>query len=175
MSFPNLHDILTNDDIESLSEANVSKEVLDSPYRYSGKMFYPLMTCVYNFSHKCMRELVENKGCDVNITNKQLSTPLHVAAFSKNYVALKYLLENGADVDAQDKWKRTAVFHAAHYNDFRMVRHLLTMCDVSIQDVNKNTIFTYKNVSDNMREFLESQHIASENTEKLEPTGEVYV
>ena len=95
MSFSNLHEILSTDDIDALEKANVSVDTLNAPYQCSGKLFYPLMTCVYNFSHRCMRELVEKKGCDVNVANKQKSTPLHVAAFSRNWIAMKYLLCKG--------------------------------------------------------------------------------
>ena len=50
-------------------------------------------------------ELILASGVDVNakvVDDDLITTPLHIAAESPSVNVLKYLLENGADIDAED-------------------------------------------------------------------------
>ena len=59
----------------------------------------PLIIAVMN--HPGLIEFLINSGADVNLRNNALETPLHLTASRGNIEAVKLLIENGGDVDAQ--------------------------------------------------------------------------
>jgi hypothetical protein len=66
------------------------------------------------------------KGCDVNMISKYCSrTPLHIATFENQLKVVEFLIAKGADVDAKDKYRNTALHFAAHYGFDAIVRTLL--------------------------------------------------
>jgi hypothetical protein len=66
------------------------------------------------------------KGCDANMLSKYCSrTPLHIATFENQVKVVEFLLSQGADVDARDKYGNTALHFAAHYGFDTIVRTLL--------------------------------------------------
>lgn len=163
MDATEFHDILCQDNLIALKASGVPNDFLDQPYEYHGRDYVPLMTCAYNFSHKCM-EYMLSLGCNPNVRNRDRSTPLHVASYSRNSHGVRILLEGGGDPNLQDKWKRTPIFHAAHFGDFGIVKYLINKCDTTIKDKEQNTIYTYKNVSEQMREFIQSLKNAEAET-----------
>jgi ankyrin repeat protein len=66
-----------------------------------------------------------NEFADPNYTDKDLQTPLIVAAAYGNYDMLKILLERGAQVNARDKDGYSAVFYAAQENRVRILDELI--------------------------------------------------
>ena len=54
--------------------------------------------------------LKECSGIDVNVTDKDFWTPLHVAYLYRHTQIAKYLIQNGADVDAMDR-NRSTPYH----------------------------------------------------------------
>ena len=45
----------------------------------------------------------KSKGADITLHGKHLETPMHQAALRSNICAIRYLLDNGANIDAQNK------------------------------------------------------------------------
>jgi uncharacterized protein len=66
-----------------------------------------------------------NEYADPNYTDKDLQTPLLVAASFGNFDMVKSLLDRGAQVQARDKDGYTAVFYAAQENRVRILDELL--------------------------------------------------
>jgi ankyrin repeat protein len=79
--------------------------------------------------------LAENKEL-VHICDKDLSTPLHHAAWKGHAAILKLLLESGAEMDRHNEnfhWGTTALHAASHGNRPECVKVLLEHgCDVNI-------------------------------------------
>lgn len=70
--------------------------------------------------------LQDQKYCDqVNIRDYKGRTPLHWAATRGDESAVRLLLENGADVNAQDDWKATPLILAASSGSMRMLELLI--------------------------------------------------
>ena len=68
---------------------------------YAGRT--ALMYCAYNKHNKALVLLVDS-GADVNIQdNKGMSALM----YARNYVTVKCLIDNGADISHVDKYKRT--------------------------------------------------------------------
>ena len=64
------------------------------------------------------------KGVDVNATDEDGWSPLHMAAAKDHSEVIKVLLSHGADVNAKNKWGRTPL-HMAAANDCSEVAKLL--------------------------------------------------
>ncbi|XP_063601790.1 putative ankyrin repeat protein RF_0381 [Penaeus indicus] len=58
-------------------------------------------------------EMLREKGCDINKSNRDGSFPLHLAAESGNLEAVQWFLLNGAKLDARDAAAKTAADRAA--------------------------------------------------------------
>ena len=64
-------------------------------------------------------------GLDFNVRDGNGRTPLHVAAFRKQYAAARALLTGGADANALDRQRYDAVTIAAVANDVEMLKIVL--------------------------------------------------
>ena len=62
-----------------------------------------------------MTEFLLRKGANVNATNKNHGTPLHLAAFVGHLEIVKLLAENGADLNAANKDEIPAISYAVTY------------------------------------------------------------
>tara|TARA_R110002126_G_scaffold13118_3_gene56790 strand:+ start:312913 stop:313581 length:669 start_codon:yes stop_codon:yes gene_type:complete len=60
-----------------------------------------------------------------NYKSDKRVTPLLYAAITKNYDMAKHLLEKGANVDAQNNYKETALHYAMCYGDEKLIMLLL--------------------------------------------------
>jgi 5-methylcytosine-specific restriction endonuclease McrBC regulatory subunit McrC/ankyrin repeat protein len=71
-----------------------------------------------------MQFLIEEKNFNVNYRDKDGLTPLMVAS-SKHLNNVVFLLKHKAKIDSQDKYGRTALFHAVLCDNFEIVKVLL--------------------------------------------------
>ena len=65
------------------------------------------------------------KGANPNTQNEDLETPLHRASKYGGIAEVKALLDNGAAIDACDKWKETPLHDAARAGNIDVLAHLL--------------------------------------------------
>lgn len=75
---------------------------------------------------KQILEVLIRKGCQLNIKNKDLFTPLHLASKFSNYDIMDYLIRNGANVDCTDALGQTCLHQVARDDDVQGVRLLLS-------------------------------------------------
>ena len=74
---------------------------------------------------------------NINDTNSEGYTALHVAVMWGNYEAAKYLLEAGANPNTMDVYEYTPLMDAVGYEDYNMVELLLSSgADKTIKDSN---------------------------------------
>ena len=83
---------------------------------------------------------------DVNATDIDGGTALHIAAYYNNFDLLKYLIDHGADVNATDIDGRTALHIATKNkkNNLHSLKYLIDHgADVNAADRNGKTAFHY--------------------------------
>lgn len=69
---------------------------------------------------------VIDAGIDVNATNEDGQTPLHLAVLNKSYDKIPILIAAGAEVDAVDELNNSTPLHlACKYRDIQAAAHLL--------------------------------------------------
>ncbi len=73
--------------------------------------------------HK-LTKLVEKSKDDVNLTNNNKETPLHRASAAGHKRCVECLIQNGANIDAPDKWGQTPLM-CAIYNQRMQIGSLL--------------------------------------------------
>jgi ankyrin repeat protein len=113
------------------AKPNTQKANLDQPTKeeqlltlLSGKML--LSDEAEDAGNLVAIENLIKQGVDVNIRDKStFQTPVMLAVQSGRLIALKLLLNAGANPNLQDSNGRTALMTAAGYNDVRMVKALL--------------------------------------------------
>lgn len=71
-------------------------------------------------------EVLVRKGSQVNVKNKDLLTPLHLASKFSHYDVMDYLIRNGGDVNATDSLGQTCLHQLARDDDVQGVRLLLS-------------------------------------------------
>lgn len=85
------------------------------------------------FSHiKVLNVLLARKDININIKGYNEATPLHMAAMYDRVEVVNLLLENGAEVNAQDKFKNTPLHLAARCNKVKVINALLSRKDIDI-------------------------------------------
>lgn len=85
----------------------------------------------------------KNKGTDFDVkTGRFDSTPLHDASEKNDIEAISYLLENGADIEAENKLGQTALFTAAANKCSKAIYHLILKANIKhiLPDTKKNII-----------------------------------
>ena len=63
-----------------------------------------------------LRRLLQDGKMSPDCHNHYLRTPLHLAALTDNLPAVKLLIEFKANLDKEDQWGKTALFHAQSYH-----------------------------------------------------------
>ena len=67
-------------------------------------------------------EMLYRKGANLNDKNKDLLTPLHLAADKSHYDVVEVLLKNGAKVNALDNAGQTALHRCARADNVQACR-----------------------------------------------------
>ena len=73
--------------------------------------------------HRIVAEYLIKKGADLEKTNSDGQTPLHLAASLGRLKATKYLLRQGAEVNKEDSGRKTALHKAASNGEFDAIKH----------------------------------------------------
>uniref|UniRef100_A0A7S1AKE3 Uncharacterized protein n=1 Tax=Noctiluca scintillans TaxID=2966 RepID=A0A7S1AKE3_NOCSC len=76
-------------------------------------------------SYAPVASLLLSRGADVNAGDKNLATPLHVAASTGHRGVAKELIRNGADVRREDRWRATPLHKAAANGQVELTELLL--------------------------------------------------
>jgi ankyrin repeat protein len=120
--------------------ANINAITIDgnSPLHYAVYKSLALSWPYYSFA---IVEFLVSNGADINAQNKHNKrTPLHLAIFTGNIEVIKYLIEQGAKINARDRVDLTPLHHAVYGGDIKIVKYLVEHgADVSSQDSNKDT------------------------------------
>ena len=86
-----------------------------------------------------IRMLLELDATLIGARDKDGSTPLHCAVWKGHQAAVEFMLERGADVNAQnqnDHWGTTPLHAAAHANQAAIARMLIERgADVNARDL----------------------------------------
>jgi len=103
----------------------------------------PLMMAVEfdDYFHDFIVPLI-NAGADINAADIDGVTPLMKTTYlAWNYEAMKYFLQNGADIEAKDKFGRTALAMCVQNGTMDKVRILVEAgADLTIKDAQGNTL-----------------------------------
>ena len=92
------------------------------------------LVSLYRSLHSPDRVLLEN-GADIEAFAKHphphinyliiKTNPLHLAIKNERVEIAKFLLDKGANIEAPDHHKNTAIFHAIHTKSLEMVKELI--------------------------------------------------
>ncbi|CAF1193546.1 unnamed protein product [Rotaria sordida] len=119
---------------------------LASINRMNKSRFYPLHLAVLNDHLECVKVLLEF-GANVDVLTSTSSgklTSLMLACQKGYFKIVKYLIENGARVEARDRFKRTPLIHACMCGNAHIVSYLLRMgANANIFDSSLNTALHY--------------------------------
>lgn len=91
-----------------------------------------------------LKHYIEDKGVDVNLADyDRKATPLHWAANRGNLEAIEYLIDQGANVNAQNKRGRTPLHSLVEMKYDKVVLWLVKYCgaDPYIEDVRGSSPF----------------------------------
>ncbi|KAL0481546.1 hypothetical protein AKO1_012309 [Acrasis kona] len=93
---------------------------------------------------QCVKYIVENSkifGCEIlNAIDGEERTALHYASIHSHHSILKYLIENGANVNVKDEQQRTPIHYACEQENIScMVTLIESGADYKIKDLRNNT------------------------------------
>jgi ankyrin repeat protein len=76
----------------------------------------------------------------VNVKSKYYKTPLFNAVNSGNLATVKYLIEQGTDINAKDYKNETPLFHAVKNGNLKVIKYLLEHgADINIKNHENKT------------------------------------
>ena len=85
--------------------------------------------------HKDILTLLIDKQCDVNISDNNSQTPLHIACYKGNVALVEILLRNKCVVDQCDNLNKTPFFLACEEGHIDVVKSLMHInCNIDIRD-----------------------------------------
>lgn len=103
----------------------------------------PLMNAAVDNDLEQLSTLLE-EGEDINATNVDGYTALHLTVTNFSYEAAEFLLDHGADPNTINVYDTTPLMEAVFYDDLDMARILLEHgADVSIRDSYGSTAYDY--------------------------------
>ncbi|CAF3953663.1 unnamed protein product, partial [Rotaria magnacalcarata] len=119
---------------------------LASINRMNKSRFYPLHLAVLNNHLNCLKVLLEY-GADADACTSTSSgklTPLMLAC-QKGYLNIvSHLIDNGAKIEARDRFKRTPLIHACMCGNANVVSYLLRLgANANVFDSSLNTALHY--------------------------------
>ena len=124
-------------DLESEDDSKIYRDETEGEmYEDETKLCWDLHKAASkNNAGKCAR-LIDHFGAFVDCVDSNKNTPLHAAAL-KSFDACDVLLENGAKVNAQNKFRQTAL----HITESPKICELLILfgSDVNRKDMDKHT------------------------------------
>jgi len=109
----------TNDEVNLLVEFKFSqtKEEREPDFEY-------ILECCQFGKLGIIKNLFKNHKFDVNQKHWDGDTPLRRAIYGNQFEVVKYLVENGACVNAKDNCNSTPLYYACHYGELEMVKYL---------------------------------------------------
>ncbi len=93
-------------------------------------------------------QLILNYGFNIELSGFNGWRPIHKAVFHKCYDVVRFLVENGADINARTEscHMKTPLMIAANNNDLEMIKLLIKMgADYNLKDSYSNTVYFYTN------------------------------
>jgi ankyrin repeat protein len=120
--------------IQSSNNARLP-QVVDEYYRPWRRLHFPpiLHAVILAGNAELARALIRESWVDVNVTNMDEQTALHLAAAEGQHSCLLVLLDHGANINAQDVFDKTPLYLAALYSARKCFRTLLEYkADVSV-------------------------------------------
>jgi glutaminase len=75
-----------------------------------------------------VKELLQNKHTDINDSDYDNRTPLHLAAVEGHFDMIKYLVENGANIDVKDRSGNTPYSEAQRQNGTTQEEQYASIC-----------------------------------------------
>lgn len=83
-----------------------------------------LQECEMGNYETILNKLQKNKNL-VHCSDEEGKTPLHIATINGHYEIVEYLIQNGADCNAQDKYGWTPLHNAACSREEKLIHFLL--------------------------------------------------
>ncbi len=108
-----------------------------------------LLDAVRMGSDATVKDLIQNKGANVNATTPKGGTPLMTAASNNNVDLIRFYLDQGADINAQNQDGVTALMWAAIYGRKEAVEELINYkqskfpLDISLKSNKGKTVLDY--------------------------------
>jgi ankyrin repeat protein len=138
---------LTKEEYFEFIKLLIFKRLIINPKNKSGQGLLHVSVILNNI--ECVKLLVDS-GFDVNETDDDLRTPLHLGVMSNiNSDILSHIIKNGADINAKTERLETPLFLACQSNNETAVKILLETgnCDISYpNDLGQEPIFlAYRN------------------------------
>jgi ankyrin repeat protein len=120
---------------EVVYELCMGKAAINTPYPDDDDNYRPLHLAAKAGNEAVINALLLN-GEDITVkTNLKRRTALHIACMHGNVRAVRYLLEEGCNIDAQDRDGMSALHHAAREGRLRSAKLLLHYnADTEIKD-----------------------------------------
>ena len=107
---------------------------------------------------KKIKELVEEKGDDINEQNVYGWTVLHVASMYGHLETVKYLVEKGANINEKHKYGWTALHFASRNGHLETVKYLVGKdADLCLKTTSKNYAFDFINDDESLKTLMENK------------------
>ncbi|XP_046578113.1 receptor-interacting serine/threonine-protein kinase 4-like [Haliotis rubra] len=112
------------DIVKALIKAGFNPHITNKEENTQKDFRIPLVRAVEKGHLPIVRLLVEEHGCDVNVSDGYFKrTALHRAAQNGDFTMVKYLVEHEADVNAVDSVNGVPLYHTL--DDHKMVKYLI--------------------------------------------------
>lgn len=124
--------------IRFLHQKGVTSHLVHSIVKYKSMLHF---ACLYS-ANNVVKAFLE-QGINPNILNYKNQTPLHSAAIAdRSILAIKYLLDFGANINASDFADRTPVYRAVEFNQKENLEFLIAKgADLTHKDMYGLTVF----------------------------------